>query len=72
MDANTLRTKSEGILIKEMEEAQARLKELRFKLSSNQLKDVRELRELKRGIARIKTILAQISKEEAGKTASHL
>ncbi|KKW33497.1 MAG: hypothetical protein UY76_C0001G0016 [Candidatus Uhrbacteria bacterium GW2011_GWA2_52_8d] len=52
------------MLVKEMEEAHARLKELRFKLSSNQLKDVREIRELKRGVARIKTILAQLSSEE--------
>ncbi|MBI4435049.1 50S ribosomal protein L29 [Candidatus Uhrbacteria bacterium] len=66
MDANTLRTKSREILAQDLKEAQARLKELRFKLSSNQLKDVRELRELKRGIARINTILAQTSKDEAG------
>ena len=52
------------MLIKEVEEAHERLKELRFKLSSNQLKDVREIRELKRGVARIKTILAQLSSEE--------
>lgn len=59
MDAKTLRAKKSEILVKEMGEAQARLKELRFKVSTNQLKDVREMRELKRGIARMKTILAQ-------------
>ncbi|MEK7619682.1 MAG: 50S ribosomal protein L29 [Patescibacteria group bacterium] len=59
MDAKTLRAKKSEILVKEMGEAQARLKELRFKVSTNQLKDVREIRELKRGIARMKTILAQ-------------
>jgi len=64
MDVKSLRAKSPAVLVKEMEEAHARLKELRFKLSSNQLKDVREIRELKRGVARIKTILAQLSSEE--------
>lgn len=59
MDAKTLRAKKSEILVKEMGEAQARLKELRFKVSTNQLKDVREMRELKRTIARMKTILAQ-------------
>lgn len=59
MDAKTLRAKNSEALIKEMREAQARLKELRFKVSTNQLKDVREIRELKRAIARIKTLLAQ-------------
>lgn len=59
MDIQTLRAMNADALIKEMEEAHVRLKELRFKVSSSQLKDVREIRELKRGIARMKTILAQ-------------
>lgn len=59
MDIQTLRAMNADVLIKEMEEAHVRLKELRFKVSSSQLKDVREIRELKRGIARMKTILAQ-------------
>ena len=59
MDVKSLRAKSAAILLKEIGEAQTRLKELRFKVSTNQLKDVREMRELKRGIARMKTILAQ-------------
>lgn len=58
MDAKTLRAKNAETLMKEMGEAQARLKELHFKVSTNQLKDVREIRELKRTIARMKTILA--------------
>ncbi len=68
MDVKSLRAKSPTVLIQEMEEAQNRLRELRFKLSSNQLKDVREVRELKRGVARIKTLLAQLSSEEATKS----
>lgn len=59
MDAKTLRAKNAEALTREMGEAQARLKELRFKVSINQLKGVREIRELKRGIARIKTLLVQ-------------
>lgn len=68
MDVKSLRAKSPTVLIQEMEETQNRLRELRFKLSSNQLKDVREVRELKRGVARIKTLLAQLSSEEATKS----
>ena len=58
MDAKTLRAKNTEALLKDLEDAQSRLKELRFKVSSSQLKDVREIRELKRAIARMKTILA--------------
>lgn len=68
MDVKTLRSKSATVLTKEMDEAYARLKELRFKLSSNQLKNVREVRVLKRGIARIKTLLAQMEVIETTKS----
>lgn len=57
MDASTLREKSSEALIKEQEEARNALAQWRFKLSSNQLKDVREIRQTKRTIARIKTLL---------------
>lgn len=58
MDAKSLRMKNSETLLKEIGEAQARLKELSFRVSTNQLKDVREIREIKHGIARMKTILA--------------
>lgn len=61
MDAHVLRTKDTESLLRERQERQTRLKELRFKVSTNQLKDVREIRELKRQIARINTILAGTS-----------
>ncbi|GEM_PF-514077 len=67
MDAQSLRAKNPAALLKQIEEAHVRLKELRFKRSSNQVKDVREIRELKRGIARSKTVLAQGSFNEAPK-----
>ncbi|NQV90665.1 50S ribosomal protein L29 [Candidatus Uhrbacteria bacterium] len=70
MDAKTLRSKSASALTKELGDTFAKLKELRFKLSSNQLKSVREVRVLKRQIARIKTILVQMEGdvESASKT----
>ena len=64
MDTKTLRTKSVPNLMQEIQDAQNRLKELRFKHSSNQLKQVREIRYLKRKIARIKTILGQMHIEK--------
>ena len=63
MDVKTLRTKSVPNLIQEIKDAQIRLKELRFKRSSNQLKQVREMRHLRKTIARINTILGQLSIE---------
>ena len=59
MDAKSLRAMSVETILKQVEEAQTRLKELHFKVSTNQLKQVREIREIKRGIACMKTILAQ-------------
>ena len=67
MDAKTLRTKSASALTTELNDTFGKLKELRFKLSSNQLKNVREVRVLRRRIARIKTILAQMEEIEANK-----
>lgn len=62
MDIKTLRSKNAAALAQEMTDAQVRLQELRFKRASNQLKNVREIRVLKRLIARIHTVLAQQDK----------
>ncbi len=59
MDAVELRKQSDESLTKLLKEAQERLQELRFELSANQLKDVREVREVRRTIARIRTILKE-------------
>lgn len=67
MSSATFRTTSQEVLLKDLQEAYKRLQELGFKRSSNQLKDVREIRELKRNIARMKTVL-QERKHEAVKT----
>lgn len=68
MDAKTLRSKSVSALEKELEEIKGRLNELRFQLSSNQLKNVSEFRKLKQQRARILTIFNEKSQEETSKT----
>lgn len=46
-------------LERELEEARVHLKELQFKNSANQLKQVRQIRETKKQIARLFTELAK-------------
>jgi ribosomal protein L29 len=65
MDTKSLRAKNPEVLSEEKQKAQTRIKELRFKISSNQWKDVREVRELKRLIARINTLLGECSKNQS-------
>lgn len=65
MNTANLRDQSQEALERELEQARTRLKQLRFKLSSNQLKHVREIREIKRTMARIRTLLAQRGKQTA-------
>ena len=57
MDIKELLTKTPAELSKLLVESQERLRELRFKDSNKQLKNVRAIRELKQGIARILTLL---------------
>lgn len=57
MDIKELLTKTSAELSKLLAESQERLRELRFKDSNKQLKNVRAIRELKQGIARILTLL---------------
>jgi len=57
MDIKELLTKTPAELSKLLAESQERLRELRFKDSNKQLKNVRAIRELKQGIARILTLL---------------
>jgi ribosomal protein L29 len=67
MDAKTIRSKTDKGLVKELEDAQAHLKELKFRVSANQLKNVRDIRKTKNIIARIKTILKEKKAEEQNK-----
>lgn len=53
----TLREKSKEELVHELELARTHLKELEFKRSANQLKNVRDIRKTKQTIARILSIL---------------
>ncbi len=60
MDMKTLRGKTREILIREMEETTGRLREIRFQMASQQLKQVRSVRELRRNIARLSSALHEI------------
>jgi large subunit ribosomal protein L29 len=59
MDIKTLRSKTKEELLHELEQAKVHLKELQFKNSASQLKQVRQIRETKKTIARIQTLLSQ-------------
>ncbi len=64
MDAKTLRQKTKDALIRELEDSKNKLKTLEFKLSSNQVKNVRDVRATKKTVARIKTLLKEMAGEE--------
>lgn len=65
MDIKDLLTKNESELQRLLAEQREKLQDLRFKDSNKQLKDVREIREVKTLVARILTILN--SKKETNK-----
>ena len=58
MEIKELRLKTKENLERELPEAVAHLKELLFKRSANQLKNVREIRATRKTIARINTLLS--------------
>jgi len=57
MEIKELTTKTPAELSKLLAESQEKLRELRFKDSNKQLKNVRSIRVLKQEIARINTLL---------------
>ncbi|MCD6178222.1 50S ribosomal protein L29 [bacterium] len=57
MKASQLRRKSKSELQKMLREWREKLRELRFNLASGKVKNIREIREVKKDIARILTIL---------------
>ncbi len=63
MDFKEINKKSEEDLTKLVEDAREKVRELRFKDSNKQLKNVREIRNLKKNIARILTILSNNKKK---------
>jgi large subunit ribosomal protein L29 len=63
MKAKELRQKSEAELKKLLQEKRERLRALRFDLVSGKVKNVREIRETKKDIARILTLLNEQKKQ---------
>ena len=61
MKAEELRKKDKGELIKTVDELKSKLSDIRFKFSSNKLKNVKEISNIKREIARILTIINEKS-----------
>lgn len=59
MKASELKKKDKKELEKDMENLKENLSNLRFKLAANKLKNVREIRNIKKDIARIMTILRE-------------
>jgi len=57
MEMKELTTKTSAELTKLLAESQEKLRDLRFKDSNKQLKNVRSIRVLKQDIARINTLL---------------
>ncbi len=59
MKSSELRKKSERELNKTLQELCKNLKHLRFKLTSNKLKNIGEIKQTKKNIARIKTLVRE-------------
>ncbi len=59
MKLSQLREKSQEELLQEVQELSQELFKLRFKHATHQLEDSSQLREVKRNIARVKTILRE-------------
>jgi len=59
MKAQELRQKSKTELQKLLQDSQERLRQLRFDLAAGKVKNVREVRKIKKEIARILTLLKQ-------------
>ena len=57
MKASELRQKSKSELQRLLRELQEKLRQFRFDLASGKVKNVREIREIRKDIARILTIL---------------
>lgn len=64
---NELSIKTEAELEKMIPELKAKLRDLRFRVARRELKNVREIREAKKDIAKIQTLLHQKVVNSAGK-----
>jgi len=59
MKASELREKTQLELQKELNELKSELFKLRFQLATNQLENPMKLREVKKNIARVKTVMRE-------------
>jgi len=59
MKASEIREKTQLELQKELSELKSELFKLRFQLATNQLENPMRLREVKRSIARVKTVMRE-------------
>ncbi len=59
MKIEELRLKKEDMLLKTLAESREKLRALRFELSAGKVKDVRAIRQTRKNIAKILTILKQ-------------
>jgi ribosomal protein L29 len=60
-ELKALRGKGRAALLKEVSEAETNLRDFAFQTASNQRKDVREIRETKKRLARLRTVLATMT-----------
>ena len=63
MKTEELKSKSKNELETMIEDLRKKLSDLRFKFSSNQLKNVKEMSNMKKEIARIFTIIKETNKK---------
>jgi len=66
MKTTELRQKSKSELEKLLQENREKLRQLRFDLAAGKVKNVREIREIKKDIARILTIEAELRGTKRG------
>lgn len=59
MKASEIREKSDAELLKELKELKTELFNLRFRLATNQLENPMQIKNVKKNIARIKTIMRE-------------
>lgn len=67
MDFSELKTKNENELNELFSEKKEELRALRFKLQSQQLKQMHKISDVRKTIARIKTVLSAKMKERGAK-----
>lgn len=68
MKASKLREKTAEDLQKELGKQREKLRKLRFKLVTGEVKNTSEIRQIRKGIARILTLLGEKSKTQNSKS----